>query len=515
MTHSIYKDEALVASDEFLQKVAVRPLPLKEAIIAQLSELKLDEVSSDLAHKVWRERQKQKDIKKEISGYRSYSKRFWKEADAKAASKPKYHKGFQGQNSDEKSHRSYVEETEHLDEGKMGDLYSTISGHLDRHINEYKKRGGAEALANHVDHCVNHVAKVHQLPLVHARKFVNDYCDHNLGESNPSENTEPSCSVVNKSLWGDEELVEKKLKRSRDFYVVNKDLNKQAGEKKFPEVKVKKHKGHPGRSMDEETELDEKYIGFKKMVRGGMSPALAGWIGHKKYGKDMNKSPSEHKKENAEMHKEETELIETPVTRPKKMHGPAVPGTYAWDKAHGKYKDFTKKAREEDKARKEAGKNEMTAKIQKYSTPEYKKSVGEKVIEYVPGKSVYRPDENNPPFDPDKPHGPHAVAGKRGYGYSISHHLARMGLKKAEKETNEGTELNELSKDTLGSYIKKASLDSIVKGFCAGQNSASGNQKESDKLAGKFGRRWGYITKAVNRLTSKDSSTKKKSSKGK
>lgn len=46
------------------------------------------------------------------------------------------------------------------------------------------------------------------------------------------------------------------------------------------------------------------------------------------------------------------------------------------------------------------------------------------------------------PFTPDKPHGPIAVAGKKGYGVSAAHHLARQGLKKildAQKKTKQET----------------------------------------------------------------------------
>ena len=46
------------------------------------------------------------------------------------------------------------------------------------------------------------------------------------------------------------------------------------------------------------------------------------------------------------------------------------------------------------------------------------------------------------PFTPDKPHGKIAIAGKKGYGVSAAHHLARMGLKKIldkQKQTKQET----------------------------------------------------------------------------
>lgn len=58
-------------------------------------------------------------------------------------------------------------------------------------------------------------------------------------------------------------------------------------------------------------------------------------------------------------------------------------------------------------------------------------------------------------------------------------------------------ELDELSKSTLGSYAKKASLDSVMR---MGKAATDGDHKEAEKA----GKRYGNVVKAVDRLTKEE-----------
>ena len=69
---------------------------------------------------------------------------------------------------------------------------------------------------------------------------------------------------------------------------------------------------------------------------------------------------------------------------------------------------------------------------------------------------------------------------------------------KAEKDVKEEVEeLDELSKTTLGSYAKKASLDSVMR---MGKAATDGDHKEAEKA----GKRYGNVAKAIDRLTKEE-----------
>lgn len=69
--------------------------------------------------------------------------------------------------------------------------------------------------------------------------------------------------------------------------------------------------------------------------------------------------------------------------------------------------------------------------------------------------------------------------------------------------TTKKEQLDELSKSTLGSYVKKASLDSVMR---MGQAATDGDHKGAEKA----GRRYGNVVKAVDRLTKEELSAKQK-----
>jgi len=101
-------------------------------------------------------------------------------------------------------------ESVELEEGKMGQISADIGDHLDKHIAEYKKNGGAEALASHVTKAHAAIAKMHGLKPEHAKKFVNDYVDSHLKESIEEQSSQESAlrheqeakgvSLANKTL---------------------------------------------------------------------------------------------------------------------------------------------------------------------------------------------------------------------------------------------------------------------------------------------------------------------------
>lgn len=75
------------------------------------------------------------------------------------------------------------EEVEQIEEGKMGELHADLSDHLDKHIDNYKKVGGADHLGHKTTQVATKIAKMHGIQQHHAQKFVNDYVENRLKES--------------------------------------------------------------------------------------------------------------------------------------------------------------------------------------------------------------------------------------------------------------------------------------------------------------------------------------------
>jgi hypothetical protein len=73
-----------------------------------------------------------------------------------------------------------------LDEGKMAQLHADIEDHLGKHVANYKKMGGAEHLGNKTVEVAKKIAKLHNISHEAAQKHVNDYVDQNLKESDAS-----------------------------------------------------------------------------------------------------------------------------------------------------------------------------------------------------------------------------------------------------------------------------------------------------------------------------------------
>ena len=76
-----------------------------------------------------------------------------------------------------------VKEDISIDEGKMAELHASLSQHLDKHVAEYKRAGGAESLGHKSTVAAGKISKEHGIAPHHAQKFVNDYIENKLKES--------------------------------------------------------------------------------------------------------------------------------------------------------------------------------------------------------------------------------------------------------------------------------------------------------------------------------------------
>ena len=70
-----------------------------------------------------------------------------------------------------------------IGEGKMAELHASLSQHLDKHVAEYKRAGGAESLGHKSTVAAQKISKEHGIAAHHAQKFVNDYIENKLKES--------------------------------------------------------------------------------------------------------------------------------------------------------------------------------------------------------------------------------------------------------------------------------------------------------------------------------------------
>jgi len=136
------------------------------------------------------------------------------------------------------------------------------------------------------------------------------------------------------------------------------------------------------------------------------------------------------------------------------------------------------------------------------------------------GEPYFKPNSNNPTRDKKEEvevdettvgwgkskqikkmkFGPKSGGVKPGKLSDLEKHNKDLRAKKEE------TEIDELSKKTMGSYVKKASVDKSNAGITLGQTSASGKQTQADvqKHAGKMIKRQKGIDKAVDKLSKEE-----------
>jgi hypothetical protein len=120
---------------------------------------------------------------------KAYSEVAKKHGDSAAIALFNYHKN-----------NSNMSESVQLDEGKMADLHADISQHLDPHIDEYKKNGGAEHLMGKAGHVTKKIAGLHNLSHEHAKYFVHQYLDSKLTEDTLPAKLAPNKQIMNKPV---------------------------------------------------------------------------------------------------------------------------------------------------------------------------------------------------------------------------------------------------------------------------------------------------------------------------
>jgi len=77
----------------------------------------------------------------------------------------------------------FTEAAGQLTEGKMNELSVDIGDHMDKHISNYKKFGGAEDLMAKAHSASKKIAKLHKIKPEHAHRFVRDYIESSLSEA--------------------------------------------------------------------------------------------------------------------------------------------------------------------------------------------------------------------------------------------------------------------------------------------------------------------------------------------
>lgn len=70
----------------------------------------------------------------------------------------------------------------HVSEGRMGELHASISDHMDKHIDHYKKTGGAEHLMHKADQAAAKVSAEHGISHDDAFKHISDHIENKLNE---------------------------------------------------------------------------------------------------------------------------------------------------------------------------------------------------------------------------------------------------------------------------------------------------------------------------------------------
>lgn len=89
---------------------------------------------------------------------------------------------YNGQNKPEPKEPE-KEEKKTVKEGKMSAIHADIEDHLGKHLANYKKTGGAEHFGAKTVDAAKKIAKAHGIEHQHAQKLVNDYVDSALKEA--------------------------------------------------------------------------------------------------------------------------------------------------------------------------------------------------------------------------------------------------------------------------------------------------------------------------------------------
>jgi len=149
-----------------------------------------------------------------------------------------------------------MEEVE-LDEGKMSEIASDIGQHMDKHISNYKRVGGAESLMSHAAKATPKIAKMHGIEHKHAEKFVSDYIDSKLNEESVEEGKDPFAGTP----WSSSKTKKNLLDQ----------VKKRVGMDK-PDTKEPKSVVKDGKRVFEEAEVDSSLNeSIKNLILEGLS----------------------------------------------------------------------------------------------------------------------------------------------------------------------------------------------------------------------------------------------------
>jgi hypothetical protein len=513
-----------------------------------------------------------------------------------------------------------VKEDISIDEGKMAELHASLSQHLDKHVAEYKRVGGAESLGHKSTVAAGKISKEHGIAAHHAQKFVNDYIENKLKESMKEDIKAEHVreAVEYKGIGTDVVDKKKKLNPQPNLTTAKKTV------KDFKEEKDEREYGYEGdmaitqlktimrhadhlmgmlkpetdlpewvqskitlatdymqtahdylmSEMNEEAELEESrghkviatflknrevakraYQGNPakdaEVAQGGGSPADQGIAAAKKDYKKLNK-------EGVSMLNFNDFLKEAKCGSMKKEELKGNQHKLDHNKNGKLDADDFKKLRGEEKdlevaKRAYQGNPAKDAEVaQGGGSPadqgiaaakkDYKKLNKEGFVSHAQRKAVWasknekgvkeevKDKKDSPPFDPDPKPAKKVTPGKYGQGYSQAKHLAQKGMKSLTKEdldqftleeieefmtTESYEQLDEISKETLASYIPKAAKSSRIHGMISTDYKNSSQRKKNpglknalDSLSQKYkSKAWSReksIAKAVGKLTKED-----------
>ena len=156
---------------------------------------------------------------------------------------------------------------ETIEEGKMGELHADLSDHLDKHIANYKKVGGAEHFGNKTTKVASKIAKLHGIQQHHAQKFVNDYVENKLKESKDvpfdPPYTKVKGTITDKSgakhtpMSRARDLARQAVKKQSEYLKTRKTGSQVVESRKAEIVKdiLKKSKKKPADKFESEPEL--------------------------------------------------------------------------------------------------------------------------------------------------------------------------------------------------------------------------------------------------------------------
>jgi hypothetical protein len=404
-----------------------------------------------------------------------------------------------------------VKEDISIDEGKMAELHASLSQHLDKHVAEYKRVGGAESLGHKSTVAAGKISKEHGIAAHHAQKFVNDYIENKLKESMKEDIKAERVreAVEYKGIGTDVVDKKKKLNPQPNLTTAKKtvkDFKEEKDEREYgyegdmaiTQLKtIMRHADHLMGMLKPETDLPEWVQSKITLATDYMQTA------HDYLMSEMNE---EAELEESRGHKVIATFLKNREVAKRAYQGnpakdaevaqgggsPADQGIAAAKKDYKKlnkegvsmlnFNDFLKEAKCGSMKKEELKGNQHKLdhnKNGKLDADDFKKLRGEEkdlekegFVSHAQRKAVWasknekgvkeevKDKKDSPPFDPDPKPAKKVTPGKYGQGYSQAKHLAQKGMKSLTKEETE------LTMDELVEYMQTeawAQLDELSK----------------------------------------------------